>query len=147
VQQQGVQPGERPGQRGARDDHAFGGEAELGHGGHGVDAVARHVADHEQRVPVGQFDGAEPVAADMDLRLRGQAGDFDAQSRQPHGCLRQRQQRVLEPGGRRPFGVQDPALQQDGPLALHQREFGAALRGEVLSRCPGSSPSWPSAHP
>ncbi|GEC02519.1 hypothetical protein SSP24_01740 [Streptomyces spinoverrucosus] len=39
---------------------------------------------------------------------------------------------MLEPGGQRPFGLEDPVLGEDRPLARHQGEFGAALRREVL---------------
>jgi len=132
VQQQRVEPGERSRQRGPGDDHALGGEAELGHRGDRVDAVSGDVADHEEGVPVGQFDGAEPVTADVGARLGGQIGDFDAQPRQAHRAGGQGEQGVLQPAGQCPLGAQHVVLAQDGPLALDEGELRAALRGEVL---------------
>nr|WP_328484816.1 MULTISPECIES: hypothetical protein [unclassified Streptomyces] len=90
------------------------------------------VAHHEQGVAVGQFDGAEPVAADAEARLRGQVGDVDAQPGQLYGLLRQRQQRFLQPGGHQALGLEHTVLGEHRPLARNEGEFGAALRGEVL---------------
>src|SRR5690606_34706860 len=97
-----------------------------------VDAVTGDVPHHEQGVAVGQLDGAEPVAADVDVGLGGEVGDLDAQSGRVHRMPGQRKQGVLQPGDEGPLGAQHVVLGEDLPFALHQGQFGPAPRGQVL---------------
>lgn len=94
--------------------------------------MAGHVSDDEQGALVGEFDGAVPVAADVDPAVGGDVGHVDAQAGQFQRLFGDRQQRVLEACGERAFGLQHALLEEDGPLAVAQGEFDVVLCGQVL---------------